>query len=87
MNEHNIIHNHPLGPLIVLDDFSTWGNADNGAFVCYLSEKGQAELESTNDFKSVSEENIIYVSVSDLLTTYLEAKHPLPWGGLMPGAE
>ncbi len=85
MDDDKVIEAHPFGPYIVLDDYSTYGPADSGAIVCYVSEEGQAELESTNDFSSVSEENIIYVSVSDLLTIYLEAKAlGIPLTGLDP---
>ncbi len=60
---------HPNGPYLVLDDGSTYG-ATYGAIVCWVSERGQEELDSANDFKSVSEENAMYVSVRELLNCW-----------------
>ena len=60
---------HPNGPYLVLDDGSTYGST-YGAIVCWINEKGEKELESINDFKAVSEENTMYVSVRELLNCW-----------------
>ena len=60
---------HPIGPYIVLDDGSTYGST-YGAVVCWISEKGEEELQAYNDFKAVSEENAMYVSVRELLNCW-----------------
>ena len=60
---------HPIGPYTVLDDGSTYGST-YGAVVCWISEKGEEELQAYNDFKAVSEENAMYVSVRELLNCW-----------------
>ena len=60
---------HPNGPYLVLDDRSTYGTT-YGAIVCWINEKGAEELSSILDFKAVSEENVMYVSVRELLNCW-----------------
>lgn len=60
---------HSTGPFLVLGDDSTYGGT-HGAVVCWVNEKGAEELMACNDFKAVSEENMMYVSVRELLNCW-----------------
>ena len=60
---------HPNGPYLVFGDGSTYAGIE-GAVVCYISEYGEEELDSINDFKAVSEESAMYVSVHELLNCW-----------------
>ena len=55
------------GPYVVLDDMSTFSG---DGFVVYISDKGQEQLEETNDMKHVDDSEITAISVSDLLDAY-----------------
>jgi hypothetical protein len=56
------------GPYVVLDDMSTYSGS--AGFVVYLSDKGERQLEETNDMAHVDEVEISSVSVVDLLAAY-----------------
>jgi len=56
------------GPYYVLDDMSTF--CGSGAFVVYLTEKGESQLEESLDMKHVDPDEIVSISVDDLIDAY-----------------
>ena len=66
---------HPVGPFVVLSDGSTYGGANGGAVVCYITKKGLEQLESGNDFKHVDVDEIEFVSIRDLLHCWNASDH------------
>ena len=58
------------GPYLVFSDMSTFCSDVDDAVIAYITETGQDELESCNDFKAVEPEEMQAVRLSDLLDAY-----------------
>ena len=57
------------GPYAVLDDGSTYSDAD-GAALYWLTPKGMEQLEDSNDIKHISFNEVAHITMSDLLDAY-----------------
>mgnify|MGYP001170915578 CR=1 FL=1 len=71
------------GPYLVFSDHSTYEGAQyGGAMVCMITDKGQSDLEASNDFKSVDDSDIRSVSVIDLIHCWraVHGHEPNGWG-------
>jgi len=58
------------GPYLVFSDMSTFCSDVDDAVVAYITDTGQDNLESCNDFKAVEPGEMRMVSLSDLLDAY-----------------
>ena len=59
-----------IGPYLVFSDMSTFCSDVDDAVIAYVTDAGQEELESCNDFKAVEPEEMQAVLLSDLLDAY-----------------
>jgi len=58
------------GPYAVFSDMSTFDSVIEDCCVAYITAKGQEDLESCNDFKAVEPEDMVHLTLSDLLDAY-----------------
>ena len=57
------------GPYTVLDDGSTYSDAD-GAALYWLTPKGMEQLENSNDMKTVDAAEVAHLTMNDLVDAY-----------------
>ena len=57
------------GAYVVLSDGSTY-DGTQGAVVCYITEMGLEQLEVNNDMKFVDDNEVIEISLHDLMDAY-----------------
>ncbi len=57
------------GAYVVLSDGSTY-DGTQGSVVCYVTELGLEQLEVNNDMKFVDDNEIIEISLHDLMDAY-----------------
>jgi len=57
------------GPYVVLSDGSTYDGAE-GCMVAYVTDKGEKALEECYEFKGVEHDDVVHVTLADLLDAY-----------------
>ena len=57
------------GPYIVLSDGSTFERADDAA-IALITQDGEDHLNDALDFDAVHDDDVVYISMSELLAAY-----------------
>jgi len=68
-NELNEQSQYCCGPYVVFDDDSTYAWAED-AYIALLTQEGEDKLDAVGDFKAVDDDDVVCVTLGELIAAY-----------------